>query len=313
MQRTLLVLAAGLGSRYGGLKQLDAMGPHGERILDYSVYDARRAGFTEVVFVIRKDFEAAFREQVLPAFSPFMEARTLCQEPDDLPAGIAAPAAERRKPWGTGHAVWVARTAVRSPFAVINADDFYGRPAIAALGGALSELPSIERETGIAQGILAAYRLADTLSEGGSVSRGICAVGPDRRLETIDECHEIRRDPDSGNIVAGGSARLLGDDTPASMNFFGFTPAIFPLLEARFARFLETTTDSASGEFYLPAAVGECIDAGELEVTVQRVRSPWLGITYPADKPNVQAALREMISEGSYPSSLWEGANPSRS
>jgi NDP-sugar pyrophosphorylase family protein len=297
MQPTLLVLAAGMGSRYGGLKQIDPVGPSGETVLDYAVFDAIRAGFGRVVFVIRREFEALFREKIGAHYAGRIAVDYVFQDLDALPAGCAVPAG-REKPWGTGHAVWCAREAVREPFAVINADDFYGEDSFRQLARFLAA-PSVAATTdGRAEFALVGFRLANTLSEHGAVSRGLCATGPDGRLASITE--------HTGIVAADvGPGRSFGGDETVSMNCWGFSPRLFAGLDAQFCAFLAARTGEPKAEFYLPAAVSALIARGEAEVRVLPTASAWFGVTYREDKPRVMAAILERVRAGSYPERLF--------
>jgi hypothetical protein len=294
MAPTLLVLAAGMGSRYGGLKQIDPVGPSGETVLDYAVYDALRAGFGRVAFVIRREFEAVFREKIGARYAGRVEVDYVFQSLDALPAGFT-PLPGREKPWGTGHAVWCARDTVRSPFAVINADDFYGADAFQRLAGFLRETPA----PGVsAQFCMAGFRLAQTLSEHGAVARGVCTAGADGWLQSIVE--------QTGILLAevGPGKKYSGDET-VSMNCWGFTPALFAGLDVRFRDFLAARGGDLKAEFYLPAAVSAMIARGEAAVRVLPVNSTWFGVTYREDKPRVQAALAALVKAGVYPGKLF--------
>jgi hypothetical protein len=305
MSTALLVLAAGMGSRYGGLKQLDPVGPAGETLLDYAVFDAVRAGFGRVIFVIRRDFEAEFREKVGARYAGRVAVDYVFQSLDALPPGFAPPPG-REKPWGTGHAVWCAREAVRENFAVINADDFYGAEALQKLGEFLqgSEVSNFKSE--IRPGrirpptefALAGYRLAHTLSAHGVVSRGVCEVGADGALGSITE--ETNLSP----ADVGPGRKFSGDET-VSMNCWGFTPALFPALDAQLENFLRNQGGQAKAEFYLPAAVSVMIARGEACGRVLPTTSTWFGVTYREDKPRVQAALAELVRRGEYPEELF--------
>ena len=293
MAPTLLVLAAGLGSRYGGLKQLDPVGPAGETILDYAVFDAVRSGFGRVVFVIRRDFEAAFRTQVAAKYAGRVAVDFVFQALDALPAGFAPPTG-REKPWGTGHAVWCARDAIREPFAVIGADDFFGRDAFQKL----AEFLSADRKSEIENRkfCMIGYRLDRTLSEHGTVARGVCEIGADGLLRGIVERTAI--DP-----AQLGRGDLRGDAT-VSMNCFGFTPALFPALDAQLGEFLRVGGD-AKREFYLPAVVSAMIARGEATVRVLPTPGEWFGITHRGDRPRVVAALAALVQHGAYPAKLF--------
>jgi hypothetical protein len=293
MHPTLVILAAGLGSRYGGLKQLDPLGPAGETMLDYAVFDAIRAGFTRVVFVIRRDFNDAFRTQVGARYAERLAVDYVYQERDQLPAGCAAPAT-RTKPWGTGHAVWCARDALDGPFAVLNADDFYGRDSLRQLADFLrsSAAPGVRPCFA-----MVGFRLDHTLSEGGAVSRGVCVVDRAGFLQRVTEEAGIAR------ADVGAGRRFSGDEV-VSMNCWAFTPALFPALERQLSDFCHQAGQTQAAEFYLPAAVSAMIAAGEAEVRVLPTRSAWFGVTYRDDRPRVVAALRELAAAGEYPASL---------
>ena len=294
MPPTLLVLAAGMGSRYGGLKQLDPVGPGGETILDYAVFDAVRAGFGRVVFVIRRDFEKEFRDQVGARYAGRVAVEYVFQSRDDLPGGAVAPAG-REKPWGTGHAVWCARAALTGPFAVVGADDFFGAEAFRQLAGFLTRPPA--SAGGPHRFAMLGYRLDRTLSEHGTVSRGLCRVGPGSQLVSIEERHGI----DGASLAAAG---LRGDGT-VSMNCFGFTPALFPALDVQLRAFLAAQGGDPKAEFYLPAAVSTMIARHEATVEVLPTGDTWFGVTNRADKPRVEAALAALVRAGIYPSRLF--------
>jgi NDP-sugar pyrophosphorylase family protein len=292
MQPTLLVLAAGMGSRYGGLKQIDPVGPSGETVLDYAVFDARRAGFGRVVFVIRQEFESLFREQVGAKYAGRIAVDYVFQALDALPAGHAVPAG-REKPWGTGHAVWCARDAVREPFAVINADDFYGADSFARLAAFLRGAPATATRFA-----MVGFQLANTLSEHGAVSRGVCATDASAHLRAIEEHTGIRPEE------VGPGRKYRGDET-VSMNCWGFTPAVFAGLDAQFAGFLAARGAEPKAEFYLPAAVSTMISGRAATVDVLPTSAAWFGVTYREDKPRVVAALAELVRRGAYPARLF--------
>jgi hypothetical protein len=304
MKPNLMIMAAGMGSRYGGLKQLDAMGPHGEALLDYSIYDALRAGFGCVTFIIRRDFEQVFREQVGSRYENRVEVRYVFQALDDLPGGFGVPEG-REKPWGTTQAVWCARDAVREPFAAINADDFYGADAYRQiarfLGGAAALGP------GPVPVAMAGFRLGNTLSEHGTVSRAVCRVDDAGRLKHIVECTKIERMPDGSGrqVEADGRETLFTGAEPVSMNFWGFTPEIFPLLEDDLKEFLEAEGGALKSENYIPNSVGRFVDRGQATCAVLATEGTWFGVTYREDKPRVQDAIRELIGAGHYPELLW--------
>ncbi len=289
--KTLLVLAAGIGSRYGGLKQIDPVGPNGEIVLDYSVFDALRAGFDRVVFVIRKDIESDFRSAIGSRFESRMDTDYAFQELTAVPAGFIVPP-ERQKPWGTGHAVLVARDRISGPFAVINADDFYGAASYRLLAAFLNQ----SAETKPAHYAMVGFRLLDTLSEHGTVSRGVCECDKDSRLIRIIEQPAIRKQ-DVKSLYTG--------DESTSMNFWGFTTQLFDPLERQFADFLRNHGQEPKSELYIPAVVDTMIQRGEAAVDVIPGGGPWFGITYKEDKPAVMAGIRQLIEQGHYPRQLW--------
>ena len=296
---TLLVLAAGMGSRYGGLKQVDPMGPSGETLLDYSVSDALRVGFERIVFIIRRDIEAEFRERIGSRYKGNVAVDYVFQQLDFLPNGFSVPA-DRTKPWGTAHAIWCAREAVTEPFAAINADDFYGRETYEVIGKFLKvAAPASPRFA------MAGYRLDHTLSEHGSVARGVCEVDANGQLITISECTGIER---VGSEIlqkeADGSVRKFLGDEPVSMNFWGLTPAIFPLIEGRLVAFLSANSSDPKAECYIPVAIGEMIALGQATLNVLPTDAEWFGVTYRDDKPQVMQALKRLHSEGVYPTPL---------
>ncbi|MFZ4778540.1 MAG: nucleotidyltransferase family protein [Terrimicrobiaceae bacterium] len=297
METTLLVLAAGMGSRYGGLKQMDPVGPSGETLLDYSVHDAIRSGFSRVVFVIRRDFEEEFREKVGARFEDRVEVGYVFQQLNDLPEGFSVPDG-RTKPWGTGHAIWCARSAVDSPFLAMNADDFYGAPAISAVGEFLSRQAADSTEF-----CMAGYRLATTLSPSGHVSRGVCEISDQNRLLHIKEFTRIERTP--LEIVNQEDGTRFSGEERVSMNCWGFTPAVFAGLEELFTTFLTKRGTEEKSEFYIPEAVADMIQAGKATVDVLPVESKWFGVTYREDRPSVIAALASLAAAGEYASPLW--------
>lgn len=297
----LVILAAGMGSRFGGLKQVQPVGPHGELIIEYSIHDARRAGFDRLVLVIRRDIEADFRATIGRRLEARMDVAYVFQEMTALPAGLPAgwsPAPGRTKPWGTGHAVLVAQPAVRGPFAVINADDFYGAAGYQALAAHFAS----------ARGhALVGYPLRQTLSEHGTVSRGLCAT-EGRRLRSITELTKIEKTASGARYTdAGGEVRALGGDEIVSMNFWGFTPEVFPALERLFREFLAARGGDPQAEFYLPTALSTLNEAGEAEIALLRSSDAWFGITYREDLPAAQAAVRALVAAGRYPAPLWGG------
>jgi NDP-sugar pyrophosphorylase family protein len=297
---TLVVLAAGMGSRYGGLKQIEPVGPNGETLLDYSVFDASRAGFIRVVFVIRRQLEDQFRNSVGQKYGERMEVVYAFQELENLPPGFVVPVG-REKPWGTAHAVWCAADAVDSPFAVMNADDFYGAQSFQQLAD------FFRANTDPCAHAMVAYRLARTLSEFGSVSRGVCTTDPSGKLLRVDELtHIVKIGDGAENQVAGESPRSLSGSELVSMNCWGFQPSVFALLGEGMTKFLRGDGQNAKAEFYLPTAVTDMLTDDQGTVQVLTSESNWFGITYREDKPRVINAIRELVKAGDYPERLWE-------
>lgn len=282
-----------MGSRYGGLKQLDAVGPNGETLLDYSVYDAIRAGFSRIVFLIRRGIETEFREKVGSRYAGKIDIGYAYQELDDLPAGYTPPPG-RTKPWGTAHAVWCARAAIGETFAAINADDFYGAETFGAAGGFLR---AVDLHARPAQFAMVAFRLGKTLSEHGTVARGICTVDSTGFLRGIEEVTDIARQAD-GRIV--GSGRLLDEATPVSMNFWAFTPEVFPLLEKELRRFLGVDSGSEKAECYLPSAIAAMVGENLAQVSVFETTSDWFGVTYREDRERVVQSIAALVGGGKY-------------
>ena len=299
---TLLVLAAGMGSRYGSLKQMDGVGPNNEAIIDYSVYDAIRAGFGKVVFVIRHCFEKEFREAFsAERYGDKIQVEYVFQELENLPEGLELPA-ERVKPWGTNHAVMMAAETIHEPFAVINADDFYGAEAYQTISDYLSQLEGSENRN-----CMVAYNLNKTLSENGTVSRGVCGVDPEGNLISMVERTQIERMPD-GQILFhdGGADEPLAEDTPVSMNLFGFTPDYFVHSQNYFGKWFAANSANLKAEYYIPSMVNKLIAEGTAQLRVLRSAAQWYGVTYQEDKPALVAAINRMIAEGKYPAKLWE-------
>jgi dTDP-glucose pyrophosphorylase len=296
---TLVVLAAGMGSRYGSLKQMDGIGPSGEAILDYSVYDAVRAGFSRVVFVIRHDFAQEFKEVFnTTRFGRQIDVDYVYQELDYLPAGIKVPAG-RTKPWGTNHAVMMAAKVVDGPFAAINADDFYGADAYRVMARFL-------RNAGPGQYAMAGYRLANTLSENGTVSRGECKVDPQGYLTSMVERTSIERKGSEIVYTVDGVDNPIAPETIVSMNFFGFTPDYFLHSFDYFPEFLREAENNPKAEFFIPTMVNKLINDGTATMKVLKTAAQWFGVTYKEDKPDVQARLGELIAAGEYPEKLWK-------
>jgi hypothetical protein len=321
MSLTLVVLAAGMGSRYGGLKQIDPVGPGGETVLDYAVFDALRAGFDRVVFVIRRDFEAHFRTSIGARYANRVAVDYVFQSLDALPPGYAVPAG-REKPWGTGHAVWCARDVVKGGFAVINADDFYGADSFAQLAKFLAATPgsppahTSDRKLqppaqvpAHAHFAMVGFKLENTLSEHGTVARGVTSAAANGELRSIVEQTGIAAEQ-------VGPGRTYSGQEIVSMNCWGFTPALFAGLDLQFRQFLDSLGARpavaaaphvlpAKAEFYLPAAVSNMIARSEATVRVLPTESTWFGITYRDDKPRVEAAIAELVRTGRYPAKLW--------
>ncbi|MBE6386583.1 MAG: nucleotidyltransferase [Lentisphaerae bacterium] len=298
---TLVVLAAGMGSRYGGLKQLDALGPNGESVMDYSVFDAIRAGFDRVVFIIRKDFEKEFREHIGSRYDGKIKVDYAFQSLSDLPGGYKVPEG-REKPWGTGHAVYSARGIINGPFAVINADDFYGEDCYRKLAGFLKNCQDSEKISGC----IATFVLENTLSENGSVSRGLCSISDDSLLKKVVEHTTISRNAE-GKVISvfeGKELELTGKEQ-VSMNAWGFSGKIVEKLTALFEEFLAARGTELKSEFYLPGAVDRLINDNIANITVLNSTDNWFGVTYREDKPFVQAAIRKLIADGRYPETLF--------
>ncbi len=297
----LVILAAGMGSRFGGLKQMQPVGPAGELIIEYSIYDALRAGFNRLVLVIRKDIEPEFRATIGRRLEAHMDVHYVFQEMTALPAGHKAPAG-RSKPWGTGHAVLVAHEAVQRPFAVINADDFYGASGYAALATHFA-MTTARAQPGYA---LVGYPLRQTLSEHGTVSRGLCTTDDLGRLRHITELTRIEKTATGAKYLdATGAAKHLTGNEIVSMNFWGFTPAVFPQLEKLFTDFLIRGTEDPKSEFYLPTAVSALNEQEQAAVTLLSSTDSWFGITYREDCVTAQTAIKSLVAAGKYPAPLW--------
>ena len=296
-QPTLLVLAAGMGSRYGGLKQIDPVGPAGETIIDYSIYDAIRAGFDSLAFVIRRDIERAFRETIGRRFEDKVAVDYVFQELDKLPPDFSIPVS-RTKPWGTAHAILMGAAAVTTPFAVINADDFYGRASYQVLAQHLSTPDPASAMVG--------FVLENTLSEFGSVSRGVCKTSADSYLESVVELTRIV--PSEHGIQytdAAGQTHPLSGKELVSLNMWGFTPSIFPALQQQFASFLAAHGQDPKAEFFIPTVINELVNRRDAKVKVLRTPASWFGITYKEDRPRVVESVRHLVSSGEYPDPLW--------
>jgi hypothetical protein len=294
---TLLVLAAGMGSRYGGLKQIEPVGPGGETIIDYSIYDALRAGFGKLVFVIRKDIEEPFKQIVGARFEKRVAVEYVLQELDKLPAGFEVPAG-RTKPWGTTQAILLANDVIHEPFAAINADDFYGAEGYRALARHLQSTTKDYAMVG--------FTLRNTLSDFGSVARGVCQVDADGYLGHVVELTGVERDgTDARNKDADGHEVKLSGDSVVSMNMWGFTPAVFAQLEENFRKFLELNGSSLRSECYIPMSVGELVSSGQARVKVLPTHDSWFGVTYREDQPRVVESIKRLIHDGLYPERLW--------
>ncbi|HUV63647.1 MAG TPA: sugar phosphate nucleotidyltransferase [Sedimentisphaerales bacterium] len=300
MKSTALVLAAGLGTRYGGLKQIDAVGPHGQTLIDYSVYDALRAGFDRVVFVIRHYFEDAFREQVSGKFDRFVETAYVYQEIDTGPRGFAPPPG-REKPWGTGHAILISRELICEPFAVMNADDYYGANALKAILGFLTAPPLSPNDYA-----MVGYILKNTLSEYGAVCRGVCECDGDMSLRRIVERRNVERTAAGARYVdADGTAHTLTGNEFVSMNLWGFQPSIFEHVETVFEQFLANHGNSTDAELFIPTVVDELLRQGDATVKVLQTQDPWFGVTYRQDRSAATRCIRELTDQGLYPERLW--------
>ncbi len=299
MKPVLLILAAGMGSRYGGLKQIDKVGPGGEAIIDYSIYDAIRAGFSKIVFVVRKEIEQDVRFFFEPRLKGKIPFDFVHQELDMIPEGISVPV-KRKKPWGTGHAVLVAASKIKEPFAVINADDFYGPSAYRQSADFLMH------NTGLNEYAMVGYRLDNTLSENGSVARGICKTNTQDYLKEVTEHTKIYRE--NGKIISlleDGSKREFKGHEPVSMNFWCFNPDIFPELEKLFSVFIREHAGDPEVEFFIPLPVTSMIRSGKIKMKVLKSRESWFGVTYREDKPVVEQKIRELVDAGVYPENLW--------
>jgi UTP-glucose-1-phosphate uridylyltransferase len=294
---TLLVLAAGIGSRYGGLKQIDPIGPGGESIIDYSVYDALRAGFGKLVFVIRRDIERPFKQFIGSRFEGRVPVEYVFQELTKLPTGFSAPA-NRQKPWGTGHAVLMGEEVIREPFAAINADDFYGMRSFQLLGRHLA--------SGSPDYAMVGFILRNTLSEFGSVARGVCQTSAEGYLRSVVELTRIERAETAAKYTdSGGQVHPLTGDEVVSLNLWGFTPGIFDHLRRELVSFLKAQVQNEKAEFFIPTVVNTLVSAGEAQLRVLPTPDSWFGVTYREDRPRVIESVRELIRRGDYPERLW--------
>lgn len=300
MGKTVVVLAAGIGSRYGGLKQIEAVGPHGAIVIEYSIFDALRAGFDRVVCVIRRDIEKDFRALVSARFEKQVPVDYVFQDMDDLPVGFSLPP-ERKKPWGTGHALLACREVVKEPFAVINADDFYGRRSYEALGAFLS---GVNPRSGDYS--MVGFTLRNTLSEHGHVARGVCDVTASGLLSKVVERTNIEKQGSAARYACSdGSWTALTGDEVVSMNMWGLTPSLFGHLQAAFPAFLTQAAGNPKAEFFLPTVVDGLVSAGKASVKVLSTPESWFGVTYPQDKAIVVEGIRRLVDAGVYPAKLW--------
>ena len=303
MKPTLLLLAAGMGSRYGGLKQLDGVGPNGETIMDYSIYDAIQSGFGKIVFVIRKDFEQEFRDKVLSKYEGHIPTELVFQSIDALPEGFTCPEG-REKPWGTNHAVLMAKDVINEPFLAINCDDFYGRDAFNVMGRFLSGLADGNENSYAMVG----FRVGNTLSENGTVSRGVCTTNAEGHLTTVVERTKIARvDGKVSYKDENDEWVVIDDNTPVSMNMWGFTPDYFRYSENYFRDFLsdEKNMTNLKSEYFIPLMVNKLITDGTASVSVLDTTSKWFGVTYPEDRPETVARIKKLVEERVYPNKLF--------
>jgi len=301
MKPTLLVLAAGIGSRYGGLKQIDPVGPSGEIIIDYSIYDAIRAGFDKVVFVIRRDIEETFKEIIGKRFEGKISIEYAFQELNALPSGFSA-SPERKKPWGTGHAILVCKDIIKTPFAVINADDFYGRSGFKLLGDYLQK----SKDGKTADYSMTGFVLRNTLSEHGTVARGVCQSDSNGYLKNVVELTKIEKVKNAArNLNDDGTYTELTADETVSMNMWGFTPSIFKYLDEQFKEFLNAKAQDLKAEFFIPTVVNNLIVSGKATVKVMKSEDSWFGITYKEDKSMVVNSINDLVKKGAYPSKLF--------
>ncbi len=296
MKPTLLILAAGMGSRYGGLKQMDKIGPSGETIIDYSIYDAIEAGFGKIVFVIRESFMDDFKAIFNPKLEGKIAVEYVTQEITKVPKDIAVNP-DREKPWGTGHAILMAKDVIKEPFAVINADDFYGREAFVTIAEFLSNKASAT------ENCMVGYDLQNTISENGSVSRGVCEMDNERNLKSIVERTQIEKQGENIAFKADEKWQTLPPDATVSMNFWGFTPELFGHLENQFADFLKERGCELKSEFYIPTVVANLM--GEVNFKVLQSDAQWFGVTYREDREKVVDALCQLAKQGTYPKDMW--------
>ena len=299
MKPTLFILAAGMGSRYGGLKQIDGLGPNGETIMDYSVFDALRAGFGKIVFVIRKDFEQDFRNVVLSKYEDKVPCEICFQSLDKVPEGYTYNP-ERTKPWGTNHAVLMGKDLIHEPFAVINADDFYGKESFQVLADFLTQAQDKKGEY-----CMVGYHVANTLSENGSVGRGVCSTDDNGYLTDVVERTHIEQIGANVVYTEDGVDTIIAPNTPVSMNMWGFTPEYFEYAQEAFKEFLTNYGQELKKEFYIPTLVNDMIVAGKATCKVLDTPAKWFGVTYAEDRPQVVMKLNDLIKKGVYPEKLF--------
>lgn len=300
MKPTLFILAAGMGSRYGGLKQLDSLGPSGETIMDYSVYDALQAGFGKIDFVIRHDFEKDFREKVISKYEGHLPVEVVFQSIDNIPEGFKVPEG-RQKPWGTNHAVLMAKDVIKEPFVVINADDYYGPESFKLAAETLKDL---EGKTG--EYCMIGFRIENTLSENGGVSRGLCEVNEGGYLTGVKECHGIQRKGDALIHLEDDTEKPFPAGASVSMNMWGFTPDYFDYSEKAFVKFLEQHGEELKSEFYIPTVVNDLIQNGKASLKVVQTPSKWFGVTFAADRQATVDQFKALVDAGVYPSPLFK-------
>ena len=298
MKPTLLILAAGMGSRYGGLKQIDKFGPSGESIIEYSIYDAIQAGFGKVVFIIRESFSNEFKALFEPKLKGKIELDFVYQELTNIPEGIPVHP-EREKPWGTGHAVLVAKDIINEPFAIINADDFYGRDAFKSLAQYMMGSNNDN------EACMVGYQIQKTLSDFGTVSRGVCKTDSNNNLVEITERTKIKREGEGIYYYEGEEKFQLEPKTPVSMNCWAFKPGFFAILEKGFSEFLKAHGEELKSEYFFPFEVSDALKRKQINVKVLTCDANWFGVTYPEDKPLVSAEINKLLDNGEYPQNLW--------
>ena len=299
MKPTLFVLAAGMGSRYGGLKQLDGLGPHGETIMDYSIYDAIRSGFGKVVFVIRHDFEADFRSKILSKYENHIPTEVVFQSINDLPEGYTCPEG-RTKPWGTNHALLMGRNVIKEPFAIINADDFYGQDSFRVMAEQLS------KATGENEYCMVGFRIGNTMSKSGTVARGICETKDGYLTGVVERTAIGYKGEEICFTDENGVEQTLAPETPVSMNLWGFTPDYFKYSKDYFSAYLKDNIDNPKSEFYIPTMVNKLVKEGRVQLRVLHSSAQWFGVTYKEDRPAVVERIRRQIEAGIYPEKLWK-------